>query len=199
MSAVTAEMVRDLREKSGAGIMDCKEALRETNGDMDGAMDYLRKKGLSKAAKKSGREATEGAISSYIHAGGKIGVMLELSCETDFVARNDIFQGLCKDIGMHIAAVNPSYLGVDDVPAADLDKEKAILAEQAKESGKPDAVIPKIVEGRLAKFYEERCLLKQKFVKDPDVTVEDLIKAKISELGENIIIRRFVRYQLGEN
>jgi elongation factor Ts len=197
--AVTAEMVRDLRDRSGAGIMDCKEALRESNGDMDGALDYLRKKGLSKAAKKAGREASEGVVSSYIHAGGKIGVLIEVNCETDFVARNDIFQGLVRDIAMHIAAVNPSYLGPENVPSADLEKEKAILTEQAKESGKPDAVIPKIVEGRLAKFYEERCLLKQKFVKDPDVAIEDLIKAKISELGENLVIRRFTRYQLGEN
>ena len=197
--SVTAEMVRDLREKSGAGIMDCKEALRESKGDMDGAMDYLRKKGLSKAAKKAGREASEGVVASYIHAGGKIGVLLEVNCETDFVARNDVFQGLVKDVAMHIAAVNPSYLSPEDVPPAELEKEKAILTEQAKESGKPDAVIPKIVEGRLAKFYEERCLLKQKFVKDQDVSIEDLIKAKISELGENLVIRRFVRYQLGEN
>lgn len=197
--AVTAEMVRDLRDKSGAGIMDCKEALRESNGDIEGAIDYLRKKGLSKAAKKAGREASEGVVASYIHAGGKIGVLLEVNCETDFVARNELFQGLVKDVAMHIAAVNPGYISPEDVPAAELEREKAILTEQAKESGKPDAVIPKIVEGRLAKYYEERCLLKQKFVKDQDVTIEDLIKAKISELGENLVIRRFVRYQLGEN
>ena len=197
--AVTAEMVRDLRDKSGAGIMDCKEALRESNGDMEGAIDYLRKKGLSKAAKKAGRTASEGVVSSYIHSGGKIGVLLEVNCETDFVARNEKFQGLVKDIAMHIAAVNPGYLAPEDVPSADLEREKAILTEQAKESGKPENVIPKIVEGRLSKFYEERCLLKQKFVKDPDTGIEDLIKAKISELGENIVIRRFVRYQLGEN
>ncbi|MBI3793319.1 MAG: translation elongation factor Ts [Nitrospinae bacterium] len=197
--AVTAEMVRDLRDRSGAGIMDCKEALRESNGDMDGAMDYLRKKGLSKAAKKAGRDASEGCVSSYIHSGGKIGVLMEVNCETDFVARNELFQNLVKDVAMHIAAVNPGYLSPEDVPSAELEKEKAILAEQAKESGKPEAVIPKIVEGRLAKFYEERCLLKQKFVKDPDVSIEDLIKAKISELGENIVIRRFTRYQLGGN
>jgi elongation factor Ts len=198
MAEVSAEMVRDLRDRSGAGIMDCKEALRESKGNMDGAVDYLRKKGLSKAAKKAGRTASEGVVSSYIHAGGKIGVLLEVNCETDFVARNEVFQGLVRDIAMHIAAVNPSYLAPEEVPAADLDREKAILTEQAKESGKPDNVIPKIVEGRLSKFYEERCLLKQKFVKDPDTSIEDLIKAKISELGENLLIRRFVRYQLGE-
>ena len=196
--AVTAEMVRDLRDRSGAGIMDCKEALRESNGDIEGAVDYLRKKGLSKAAKKAGRQASEGVVLSYIHAGGKIGVLVEVNCETDFVARNELFQGLVRDIAMHIAAVNPSCLNPEDVPAAELEREREILSAQAKESGKPDAVIPKIVEGRLAKFYEEKCLMKQKFVKNPDVSIDDLIKAKISELGENIIIRRFARYQLGE-
>lgn len=196
---VSAKMVRDLREMSGAGIMDCKEALKESGSDIDSAIDYLRKKGLSKAAKKAGRQATEGVISSYIHSGGKIGVLLEINCETDFVARNEVFQNLVKDIAMHIAAVNPSYISPEDVPAEEVEKEKEILTEQAKESGKPDKVIPKIVEGRLSKFFEEKCLLNQKFVKDPDIVVEELLKSKISELGENIIVRRFDRFQLGES
>lgn len=196
--AITAELVKDLRERSGAGIMDCKEALNETKGNMDAAIDYLRKKGLSKAAKKAGRATSEGVIFSYIHGGGKIGVMLEVNCETDFVARNDKFQEMVKDIAMHIAAVSPAYVNPDDVPAAVVDRERAILADQAKGSGKPEAVIAKIVEGRLSKFYEDSCLVKQKFVKNPDVTIEELVKAKISEIGENIVIRRFVRYQLGE-
>lgn len=196
---VDAKMVRDLRDRSGAGIMDCKEALKESESDVDKAIDYLRKKGLSKAAKKAGRQASEGVISSYIHAGGKIGVLLEINCETDFVARTDVFQGLVKDLAMHIAAVNPSYLSPDEMPAEEVEREKEILTAQAKESGKPDKIIPKIVEGRLAKFFDENCLLKQKFVKDPDTTIEELLKAKISELGENIVLRRFIRYQLGES
>ena len=196
--AVSADLVKDLRERTGAGIMDCKEALNETKGDMDAALDYLRKKGLSKAAKKAGRATSEGVIYSYIHAGGKIGVMLEINCETDFVARNDKFLDMVKDIAMHIAAIGPTYVNPDEVPAAVVDKERAILADVAKESGKPEAVIAKIVEGRLSKFYEDNCLLKQKFVKNPDITIEELIKAKISEIGENIVVRRFVRYRLGE-
>ncbi len=197
--AVTATMVRDLRATTGAGIMDCKEALKETAGDIEKAVDYLRKKGLSKAAKKSGRVTSEGTVGSYIHGDGKIGVLLEVNCETDFVAKNDIFQTLVRDIAMHIAAVNPDYVSSEDVPAEDVEREKAVLTEQAKESGKPDKIIPKIVEGRLAKFYEERCLLNQPFVKDSDKTIEALLKEKITELGENLSIKRFVRYQLGGN
>lgn len=196
--AITADLVKGLRERSGAGIMDCKEALNETKGDMDAAIDYLRKKGLSKAAKKAGRATSEGVIYSYIHGAGKIGVMLEVNCETDFVARNEKFLDMVKDIAMHIAAVSPAYVNPDEVPANVVDRERAILGAQAKESGKPEAVIAKIVEGRLSKFYEDSCLIKQKFVKNPDVTIEELVKAKISEIGENIVIRRFVRYQLGE-
>jgi len=196
---VSAKLVRDLRDRSGAGIMDCKEALKESGSDIDSAIDYLRKKGLSKAAKKAGRQASEGVISSYIHAGGKIGVLLEVNCETDFVARNEVFLNLVKDVAMHIAAVNPAYISQEDVPAEEVEKEKEILAAQAKESGKPDKIIPRIVEGRLLKFFEEKCLLSQKFVKDPDILVEELLKAKISELGENIIVRRFIRFQLGES
>ncbi len=197
--AITAELVKDLRERSGAGIMDCKEALNETKGDMDAAIDYLRKKGLAKAAKKAGRTTSEGIIYSYIHGGAKIGVMLEVNCETDFVARNEKFQEMVKDIAMHIAAVRPAYVSPEEVPADVVEKERALLAEQAKGSGKPEAVIAKIVDGRISKFYEESCLLKQKFVKNPDITIEELVKAKISEIGENIIVRRFVRYQLGES
>jgi elongation factor Ts len=196
--SVSAKMVRNLRDISGAGIMDCKEALKETDSNIDQAVDYLRKKGLSKAAKKAGRQASEGVIFSYIHSGGRIGVLLEVNCETDFVARNEVFQNLVKDVAMHIAAVNPSYISPDDVPADEVDHEKEILIAQAKESGKPDKVIPKIVEGRLAKYFEEKCLVKQKFVKDPDITIEDLLKGRISELGENIVMRRFTRFQLGE-
>ncbi len=197
--AVSAEMVRDLRHRSGAGIMDCKEALKESSGNVDEAIDYLRKKGISKADKKSGREASEGIVSSYIHAGGRIGVLLEINCETDFVARNEVFQNLVKDVAMHIAATSPAYVAPEDIPGDVLEKEKEILTAQAKESGKPDKIIPKIVEGRLAKFYEEQCLIKQKFVKDDKKTVEELVKEKISELGENLILRRFSRYELGES
>ncbi|MEE8484273.1 MAG: translation elongation factor Ts [Nitrospinota bacterium] len=197
--AVSAEMVRDLRHRSGAGIMDCKEALKESSGNVDEAIDYLRKKGISKADRKSGRETSEGIVSSYIHAGGRIGVLLEINCETDFVARNEVFQTLVKDVAMHIAATSPAYVTPEDIPKNVLEKEKEILTAQAKESGKPDKIIPKIVDGRLAKFYEEQCLMKQKFVKDDKKTVEELVKARISKLGENIAIRRFSRYELGES
>jgi elongation factor Ts len=196
---ITADLVRELREKSGAGIMDCKEALKGSDGDLEKATDYLRKKGLSKAAKKSGRQTSEGIVGAYIHGGGRIGVLLEVNCETDFVARNEVFKGFVNDIAMHIAAINPHHVSPEDVPAEEIEREKAVLTEQAKESGKPEKVIPRIVEGRLAKFFEERCLLKQSFVKDSDKTVESLLKEKISELGENITVRRFVRYQLGES
>ncbi len=196
---ITADLVKELREKSGAGIMDCKEALKESDADIEKATDYLRKKGLSKAAKKSGRQTSEGVIGSYIHGGGRIGVLLEVNCETDFVARNEVFTDFVNDIAMHIAAINPDYVSPEDVPSEEIEREKAVLTEQAKESGKPEKVIPRIVEGRLAKFFEERCLLKQPFVKDTDKTIEALVKEKISELGENMSIRRFVRYQLGES
>jgi len=197
--SISAGLVKNLREKSGAGIMDCKNALKESEGDIEKAVDYLRKKGLSKAAKKSGRETSQGVVGSYIHAAGSIGVLLEINCETDFVARNDVFQELVKDIAMHIAAVNPSYVNSEDVPEDEIEREKAVLTEQAKQSGKPEKIIPKIVEGRLAKFYEEKCLLNQAFVKDSDITIDGLLKQKITELGENLTLRRFVRYQLGGN
>lgn len=197
--SIPAELVKDLREKSGAGIMACKEALKAVNGNTEKAIDYLRKKGLSQAARKLGRQTSEGVVGSYIHGGGKIGVLLEINCETDFVARNSIFQELVKDVSMHIAAVKPMYLRLEDVPSEEVQKEKAILAEQARHAGKSEKIIPKIVEGRLSKFYEEKCLLMQPFVKDRDKIIDELLKEKINELGENITIKRFVRYQLGES
>lgn len=179
-------------------MMDCKSALTEANGDIEKAIDVLRKKGLSSAAKKAGRVATEGVVASYIHAGGKIGVLVEVNCETDFVARTDQFGELVKDIAMHIAAAEPRYVGREEVTSDDIEKEREILREQALASGKPAAVVDKIVEGRISKFYSEVCLLEQPFVKDPDTTVGDLITAKIAKIGENIKVRRFVRYRLGE-
>jgi elongation factor Ts len=196
--SVTAQMVKDLRERTGAPMMDCKSALTETSGDIEKAIDVLRKKGLSSAAKKAGRVATEGVVASYIHAGGKIGVLVEVNCETDFVARTDQFGELVKDIAMHIAAAEPRYVGREEVTTDDIDKEREILREQALASGKPEAVVDKIVEGRISKFYSEVCLLEQPFVKNPDTTVGDLITAKIAKIGENIKVRRFARYRLGE-
>lgn len=198
MAEITANMVKELREKTGAGMMDCKKALTETGGDLDKAVDYLRKKGLADAAKKSGRIAAEGLIASYIHAGGKIGVMVEVNCETDFVARNEEFQELCKDIAMHICASNPKYVSKEEVDSELLAKEREIYIAKAKESGKPDNIIEKIVEGQIEKFVSSICLLTQPFVKNPDLTVEKYIAEKIAKLGENIRVRRFVRYELGE-
>lgn len=195
---ISAEMVRELRSKSGVGIMECKNALKETKGDMEKAIEYLRKKGLSAAVKKQGRVASEGIVGSYIHAGGKIGVLVEVNCETDFVAKTPEFQQLVQDIAMQVAASNPLYVDQEDVPEEVIKKESEIYAVQAKDSGKPDKVIDKIVEGRLQKFYAEVCLLKQPFIKDTDKSVKDLIVEKISSLGENIVVKRFSRYQLGE-
>ena len=195
---ISAEMVRELRSKSGVGIMECKNALKETEGDMEKAIEYLRKKGLSSAVKKQGRVASEGIVGSYIHAGGKIGVLVEVNCETDFVAKTPEFQQLVQDIAMQIAASNPLYVDQENVPEEVIKKESEIYAAQAKDSGKPDKVIDKIVEGRLQKFYAEVCLLKQPFIKDTDKSVKDLIVEKISSLGENIVVKRFSRYQLGE-
>jgi len=198
--AVSATDVKDLREKTGAGMMDCKKALTECDGDMEKAIDFLRKKGLSAAAKKADRIASEGLVGSYIHAGGKIGVLLEVNCETDFVAKTDDFQQLVKDLCMHIAAANPGYVRREEVPAAELDREKEIYKDQARQSGKPDNILDKIVEGKLEKFYSDVCLLDQVFVKDPDgkKKIKDLVTEKIAKIGENISIRRFSRYQLGE-
>jgi elongation factor Ts len=196
--AITSAMVKELRDKTGAGVMDCKEALTATDGVITEAIDYLRKKGLQAAAKKTSRSTREGMIGSYIHGGGRLGVLVEINCETDFVARTDDFQELVRDIAMHIAASNPSYVAPEDVPEEALAKERHIFEEQAKQAGRPEAVIPKIVEGRLQKYVEEICLLRQPFVKDTERTVEDLIKETIAKVGENITVCRFARFVLGE-
>ena len=195
---ITAALVKQLREKTGAGIMDCKTALGATAGDIEKAVDYLREKGLSAAVKKSGRTASEGLIGTYVHAGGKIGVMIEVNCETDFVAKTDDFTGLVKDLTLHIAAANPLYMTREDVPEDVLDRERTVLRNQALDSGKPEKVVEKIVGGRIEKFYSENCLMEQPFVKDPDITIEDLRVKMVAKTGENISIRRFERYQLGE-
>ena len=195
---VSANMVKDLREKTGAGMMDCKKALAETGGDFQKALDYLRQKGLATAVKRAGRVASEGRIGAYIHAGGKIGVMVEVNSETDFVAKTDDFQAFAKDIAMHIAASNPSYIRREEITAEVLEREKEIYRAQARDAKKPEKVIDKIVEGKLEKFYGETCLLEQPFVKDPDLTIQDLLNGLIGKLGEKIEIRRFTRYQVGE-
>jgi elongation factor Ts len=195
---VSASVVKELREKTGAGMMDCKKALAETDGDVQKAVDYLRQKGLAAAAKKADRVAADGAVGAYVHPGGKIGVLVEINCETDFVARTTEFQALLKDIAMQVAAANPRYIRREDVSPAELDKEKEIYRQQALETGKPEPVIGKIVEGKLERFYSEVCLLEQSFVKDPDKKVSTVINDAIARLGENIQIRRFARYHLGE-
>lgn len=194
---VTAEMVKMLRERSGAGVMDCKEALTECDGDMEKAIDYLRTKGLAAASKKAGRVASQGVVGSYIHMNGKIGVLVEVNCETDFVADTPEFQEFVKDVCMHVAATNPQYLDREAVPAHVVERERGVLLQQARESGKPERVIERIVEGRLKKFYEETCLLEQPFIKDDKVRIEELLKGKIAQFGENVTIRRFCRFQLG--
>ncbi|MDQ1913340.1 translation elongation factor Ts [Paenibacillus sp. GD4] len=196
--AVSAAAVKELREKTGAGMLDCKKALEEANGDLTKASEILREKGLAAAAKKSDRIATEGMIESYIHAGGKIGVLVEVNSETDFVAKNEQFRTFVRDVALHIAASNPKYLRRDEVPQEALDKEREILTNQALNEGKPEKIVEKIVEGRLAKYYEEYCLLEQPFIKDPDKSVEEVLKEKIATIGENLSIRRFVRFELGE-
>ena len=195
---VSASMVKELREKSGAGMMDCKKALAETGGDMVKAFDFLRQKGLAAAAKKADRMATDGAVGAYVHAGGKIGVLVEINCETDFVARTAEFQTLLKDVAMQIAAANPRCLRREEVTAGDLDKEREIYRQQALEQGKPEKVVDKIVEGKIDKFYSEVCLLEQSFIKDPDKKVLDVVNDAIARLGENIQVRRFARFSLGE-
>ena len=196
--AITAAMVKELREKTGAGMMDCKKALQETNGDMDKAADYLREKGIASAAKKTGRIAAEGLVESYIHGNGRIGVLVEVNCETDFVAKTDAFKTFVRDVAMHIAATNPQYIRREEVDAEVIEKEKEILKQQALNEGKPEKIVEKMVEGRVDKFYKEICLLEQPFVKDPDKTIDQLVKEQIAKIGENINIRRFVRYELGE-
>jgi elongation factor Ts len=197
--AVSAQLVKELREKTGLGMMDCKNALTETEGDIDKAVDYLRKKGTLKAAKREGRATSEGRVASYIHMTGKIGVLLELNCESDFVAKTDQYAELCKDICMQIAASAPQWISSSDVPEDVLAKEKDIYMTQAKAEGKPEKILEKIAEGKLKKFFSEVCLLEQPFVKDTDKTVGALITEKIAQLGENITVGRFVRYQLGQS
>ena len=195
---VTASLVKELREKTGAGMMDCKKALAETAGDLPKAVDYLRQKGLAAAAKKADRVATDGAIGAYVHAGGKLGVLVEINCETDFVARTAEFQSLLKDVAMQVAATNPRCVRREEVPANEFEREKAIYRQQALESGKPEKVVDMIVQGKMEKFYSEACLLEQAFVKDPDKKVIDVVNDAIARLGENIQVRRFARYHLGE-
>lgn len=196
--AITAEMVKNLREKTGAGMMDCKAALSEMNGDMDKAVDFLRKKGLASASKKSERATSQGVVSSYIHGGGKIGVLIEVNCETDFVARTEDFQSLVKDLAMHVAAANPQFVKREDVPSDVLDREKEVYRGQLREMKKPEAMMDKIIEGKMDKFYSDICLIEQAFVKDPDVKVQSLLTDKIAKLGENITIKRFARFELGQ-
>ena len=195
--AITAALVKELREKSGAGMMDCKKALTETNGDMDKAIDFLREKGLASVAKKSSRIASEGLVDSYIH-GGRIGVLVEVNSETDFVAKNEEFKSFVRDIAMQIAAVAPKYVSREEVPAEEVEHERKILTEQARGENKPEHIIEKMVEGRLEKFYEEISLLDQDFIKDPDKKIQDILNDLIAKIGENIKIRRFVRFEVGE-
>ncbi|CAB3393382.1 translation elongation factor Ts [Kyrpidia spormannii] len=196
--AITAAQVKELRERTGAGMMDCKKALTDAEGDMDKAIQLLRERGLAAAAKKAGRVATEGLVEAYIHGGGRIGVLVEVNCETDFVANTDEFRSLVKDIAMQVAASRPEYVRREEVPAEVIEKEKSIYRAQAEAEGKPAAIVERMVEGRLEKFYKEACLLEQSFIKNPDITVEQLVKEKISKIGENISVRRFARFELGE-
>lgn len=195
---VSANIVKQLREKTGAGFMDCKKALAETGGDVEKAVDYLRKRGVAAAAKKADRVVTDGAVGAYVHPGGRVGVLLEINCESDFVARNAEFQALLKDMAMQVAAANPRYVRREEVSAEESEKEKSIYRQQALETGKPEKVIEKIVEGKMERFYSEVCLLEQPFIKDPDRKVLAVINDAIARLGENIRVRRFARYHLGE-
>jgi elongation factor Ts len=196
--AVDVNAVKELRYRSGAGVLDCRKALEECTNDLEKAVDYLREKGLAKAAKKAGRPASEGRVFSYIHTNGKIGTLVEINCETDFVAKTDVFQELGKEIAMQIAASAPSYLSPEDVPQEDLDREREIYRQQALDEGKPEHILDKIAEGRIAKFYEESCLMEQKYIRDPDRKVKDLVIQEIARLGENIVVRRFARFSIGE-
>jgi len=196
--AISANSVKDLREKTGAGMMDCKKALEESNGDMEKAIEYLRKKGLQQVEKKTGRQAKEGVVQSYIHPGSRLGVLVEINCETDFVARTTEFLEFAKDVAMQIAASSPLCIDRTDLDHALVEKELDIYRAQAREQGKPDHIIEKFVQGKLEKYYQDVCLLEQSFVKDPNKTIRDLLNEKIGKLGENILIRRFVRFQLGE-
>lgn len=195
---ITADTVKKLREKTGVGLMDCKEALKHTNGDMEKAVDFLREKGLAKMAKRMGRVASEGSIAAYIHTGGKVGAMVEINCETDFVAKTDQFQNFVRDVAMQITASNPLYVKREDIPAEHVEREKTIYRNQALESGKPEKIIDKIADGKLEKFYQEVCLVEQTFIKNPDITIKDLLEELLVKTGEKIVINRFVRFQLGE-
>ncbi|HXX75961.1 MAG TPA: translation elongation factor Ts [Nitrospiraceae bacterium] len=196
--AGSSQLVKELREKTGAGILDCQKALAENGDNIEKAIDFLRQKGLAAAQKKAGRETNQGLVHAYIHMGGKIGVLIEVNCETDFVARNDEFKTFVNDLALQVAAAKPSYVKREEIPASIIDKERMIYEAQAKEMGKPPAAWPKIIEGKLEKFYQESCLIEQAFIKDPAVTIKDLLSQKIAKIGENINIRRFTRYQLGE-
>ena len=198
MTTISATLVKQLREKTGAGMMDCKQALTECKGDLDQAVDFLRKKGLATAQKRAGRAMTEGTVQSYIHMGGKLGVLVEVNCETDFVAKNEDFVDFTRNIAMHIAASNPLGIRPEDIPEEVVNREKEIYKAQTLELGKPENVVAKIVEGKLNKFFKENCLLHQPYVRDPDMTVEDLLNELIAKIGENITIRRYVRFQTGE-
>src|SRR5512147_2476465 len=195
---ISTELVKDLRQRTGAGIMDCKTALKESEGDIEGAIDYLRRKGLAAAAKRAGRVATEGLVSSYIHAGGKIGVLVEINCETDFVAKNETFQVFVKDVAMHIAAATPQFVRREEVPEAMLEREKDIYRAKARETGKPDNIIEKIIDGQVNKFYADICLVEQQFVKDTDKTIQQLAAETGKALGTTITLTRFTKYALGE-
>ena len=199
MAEINAAMVKQLREKTGAGMMDCKKALLEVKGDMDKALEFLRKKGLATAQKRAGRAMTEGTIQAYIHMTGKLGVMVEVNCETDFVAKNEDFREFAKNIAMHIAASNPLGIKPEDIPEKIIENEKDIYRAQALDMGKPENILDKIVEGKLKKFYQENCLLNQPFVRDPDISIADLTNELIAKIGENITVKRFVRYQIGES
>ena len=198
MATISAAIVKQLREQTGAGIMDCKEALSECSGDVSKAVDFLRKKGLATAAKRAGRATTEGIIESYIHMDSKLGVLVEINCETDFVAKNDDFKEFSKNIAMHITATNPVSIRPEDVPKETIDKEKEIYREQVLEMGKPEKIVDKIVEGKLKKYFKENCLMNQAYVRDPDITIEDLLNEIVAKIGENIAIKRFARFKIGE-
>ncbi len=197
MAAISAQLVKELRQATGAGVLDCKEALEANDGDLDKAVVYLREKGMAAAARRASREAKEGLVGSYIHAGSKVGALVEVNCETDFVAHTDEFQELAHDLAMQVVAAKPSYLTPEDVPAEILEEEKVKYREQMRDSGKPDQIVERVVEGKLQKFYEEACLMEQPFIKDNAITVGELVKQKNALLGENIVVRRFVRLEVG--
>ncbi|MFH1617242.1 MAG: translation elongation factor Ts [Candidatus Margulisiibacteriota bacterium] len=198
MAEISLDLIKSLREKTGCGMMDCKAALNETSGDTEKAIEILRKKGLASAAKRAGREASQGVVESYIHTGGKLGVLLEINCDTDFVARNTDFTAFAKEVAMQIAAQAPLYVVKDDVPLEAIEHEKEIISEQAKQEGKPEKALEKIIEGRIDKYYQEVCLMEQPYIREPKKKVRDLLAELVAKIGENIVVRRFTRYQLGE-